>query len=167
MLQVHVKSWGLKIETNTLFLTNMWENTSKWCFWGSCFHSKPHEISKTSWVLVLETSSVFEQLMSFVSSTSWLSHKNLMSFWTAHEILCSKAHEFYMKSSWVSESSWLKAHEFSTTSWVLSTSWGLIHVEIMSFICWRSWAFHFGICWNSWAFLGGLWQPAGSSKGNF
>ena len=44
-------------------------------------------------------------------------------------------------------------HEFSTTSWVFSTPWGLTHVEIMSFICCRSWTFHFVICWNSWVFV--------------
>ena len=107
--------------------------------------------------------------------------QNLMSFWKAHEfcrlnlmtftqkphefsnsseIFCPKLMSFTWKAHDFPDSSWLKAHEFSTTSWVLSTPWGLTHVEIMSFICWRSWAFHFGICWNSWAFLGGLWQSA-------
>ena len=95
------KSWGLKIQKNTLFLTNMWENTSKWWFLGVFFSHK------TSWD--------FEHLMRFRA-------QNLMSFWKAHEFcrlnlmtsiqkpheflnsswdFMFKAHEFYMKSSWV------------------------------------------------------------------
>ena len=95
MLQVHVKSWGLKIEKNTLFLTNMWENTSKWCFLGVMFSYK------TSWD--------FEHLMSF-------STRNLMSFWTAHEFCLLNLMTFTQKPHEFVNSSWVFVFQ---TSWVL------------------------------------------------
>ena len=91
------KSWGLKIQKkHSFFLTNMWENTSKWWFLGVFFSHK------TSWD--------FEHLMRFrAQNLMSFCRLNLMTFTQKpHEFLnssrdfLSKAQEFCMKSSWVS-----------------------------------------------------------------